>query len=313
MWELNVHLNGAQYVIAPILYTSSFIGVLFFFCHKCNRQSVTFPYVVITLSYLIQTLSFSTSHVIQLYSSTTCVSYFLSRVVYICNFFIVSYTLFHWVKGFTEREVRVINLTVVGMGVLILNILFISLVIASFIALFIEGNDCVSNNGNIEAWNTWISTGSNMLLAIIVLAFGILIIQRYHHQISHFTSPDSKKSFLIYIFALILLIIENLLRFIVHLYFPITKKYMNDILFQTMIHWLPDMVETVTILVLWSSDEMSWQFNKEFEERMFANTKIILRNIRMEYSDLSVSSCTSYQHSTLSYRDSTSSTTVSLL
>ena len=99
------------------------------------------------------------SQVLQIYHKTTCIDYFLSRFVYVCNFFMVSFTIFYWIHDFTKREIKVVPVPLIGGILVLLNIIFVLCVIIAFIFFYSEGNNCLSNNGTIESWNTWICIG----------------------------------------------------------------------------------------------------------------------------------------------------------
>ncbi|ELP88284.1 hypothetical protein EIN_226670 [Entamoeba invadens IP1] len=280
MVELLVNpTEGDQYVIAPFIYTTYFAVVVLFFIFKFRTQKVNMHYVIVILAFFIQSFSVSVSSIMQMYQKTMCIPYLFSRLVYICDFFLISFTLFYWAHDFTNREARVVNILYLGIALAILNSVFIVCVLVAFFMFAALGNNCQSNNGYVEMLNTWISVGSNMVLVIFECVFGIIIFWRYKYQVSHFTSSDSKKSFYIYFFATAFLIGENLLRFVAHLYYPITGKYLNDVFYQSLIHWIPDGVECFTLLLLWSLDRMSSQFNQSFENTMFKNAEMIQENI----------------------------------
>ena len=162
------------------------------------------------------------------------------------NFFIVSFTLYYWLRDFNIREAVVINKKYVAIIFIIMNI-FVALNILTAFLTYKFVSECQPDEGGIQKWNTWICIVSNLLLAVFVLAFGLFVIRKYRFQVSHFFTSDSKKSFIIFLICSGLLIFENVVRFVSHLYYPITHKYMNDILYQSLIHYLPDFIEMISI------------------------------------------------------------------
>ncbi|KAL7712130.1 Serpentine receptor class gamma [Entamoeba marina] len=296
MFELDNTINGIQFVLAPIIYTIYLMMVLIFFSFRFMKTQKPLHYSIIISAFVFQALSIASSHILQIYSRADCLTYFLSRFVYVLNFFMVSFTIYYWAKDFSTRESKVLNMNLFFYFTTFMNLTFLIMVLTAFFVFVAQGDECQAYDQAIEQWNTWTCVGSNMVLAIFCFVFGIIIVYRYQHQVSHFSSSDSKKSFGLFLVCTTFLVVENLLRFLMHLYFPITHKYMNDSLYQFLIHWLPDLIEYVVLLIIWSLDSMSTQFNKDFEMKMFLYSKTILSNIKLETFDGSTDASESYQN-----------------
>ena len=99
------------------------------------------------------------NNILQMYGGSSCTTYYLSRVVYICNFALVSISLFFWTYDFTLKEARVINTTVFGVCVFIINVLFITLVnINHLLFVITSDNSCTKYESTIQSLNTWTCT-----------------------------------------------------------------------------------------------------------------------------------------------------------
>ena len=251
---LNVSITDKRFIIAPFVYLVYFAIFLSFFTHKFKKQRVSTEYMIIICSYFTFTFCFICNNLLQLYEPTNCVIYLMTRIIYLCNFFNVNFTLYNFIRDFSRREVDVINVKLIGYILLALNIIVCISALIAFSVFASLGTECVSNNGSAEAWNTWVSLVSMFLLGIIVLVMGIVLIVRYKQHIEHAIFPDSKKIFFIYIIASGFLIFESIIRICAHLYYPISHKYMDNSLFQALSHWIPDLIEMICLcLFLYSS------------------------------------------------------------
>ena len=174
----------------------------------------------------------------------------MTRVIYMTNFFNVSFTLYNFIRDFSKREVDVLNIKIIGYILLGLNIFVYLHSLIAFIIFASYSNKCHSDHGSLEAWNTWISVTSIFVISVLVLVLGIILIIRYRRHIEHILFPDSKKMFIIYIIASIFILFESIMRVICHLYYPITHRYMNNTLYQALIHWIPDFIEMICLCLL---------------------------------------------------------------
>lgn len=122
--------------------------------------------------------------------------------------------------------------------------------LVSFIIFASNGNQCIDDEGFPAKLNTWIYITTNMILSILCVLFTIYLIYSYRNAVNHFVSLQSKRNFGIVIVCSIILVFEMFVRVAFHLYHPITKRFMNIILFRSGTHYFPDSVEYVIISLL---------------------------------------------------------------
>ena len=168
---------GTDYVITPFLYTIYLIVVLVFFSLKFRHQKQTFHYTMVILAFFLESLTMSASNVRQIYGTGTCFTYFESRIVYYCNFFLISLTLYYWVKDFSRKEAEVINIFILKCIFIAVNIGVLLFIVVAFLIYKISDPKC-TGEGTIPKY---ICTWSTLIcLFFIELFCHIINIIRQH-------------------------------------------------------------------------------------------------------------------------------------
>ncbi|ELP92999.1 hypothetical protein EIN_051640 [Entamoeba invadens IP1] len=286
MGQLPNSYDDAKGPVESFFYVFYFGAVSFFMSSRFTCQRNATEHSILLALFLIKSFSFSTDGITLTYDHEGCGGFFFSRLGYYISFALVSYTYYYWCKMFCENEIKVVNTFRVKIVLAVANVVTALTILAAFFLYYILSNKECHDNGTFAVTvNTWVIISENSLLAIFCIFFCIYLFVSYQHVVNHFVSLQSKQSFTVVIICSIFLTLEMCIRGAFHLYKPITGNYMNNILFISGTHFIPDTIEAIVILIIWSLDSISEAVSRHDEKYLIQQSETIILNTTSRFFD----------------------------